>query len=284
MKIRANLLYDPGPFLMDSCQIEKVLELSARDFSRLVTNPLCNWPCIVENRSHMFTEGGVVHCLLALGKGSADGVLINSEGPAHRLRAAYVPGMRDIINAEMDRAADFIVRQSAEKSTGEISRVQFEKLEKHLGLTIREGSRLDIMLEAALKRRPEVDSVNIHDGCIEIKYHPEYLWRLNRLNRGSEDELPGLRVKDVLPLLKGGMTFLCHEEAERSVLAENLRLLTKAGREDHAALLNAHVASINDSPEGMEVVLTDVDPKELVRFNEAYDAFMEAEQTTGPMM
>lgn len=32
------------------------------------------------------------------------------------------------------------------------------------------------------------------------------------------------------------------------------------------------------------VVLTDVDPEELVRFNKAYDTFMEAEQAMGPTM
>ncbi len=137
------------------------------------------------------------------------------------------------------------------------------------------------MLEAALKRRPEVATVDMHDGRIEMEHRPEYR---QRLDRGQEDELPDLRLKDLLPLLKGGMTFLCHEEANTSVLAENLQALTGAGQEDHAALLNARVASIDDLPDGMEVVLTGVDPEELARFNEAYDAFMEAEQAMGPTM
>ena len=80
------------------------------------------------------------------------------------------------------------------------------------------------------------------------------------------------------------MIFLCHEEAEQSVLAENLRLLTESGQEDHAALLNASVSEICNTLEGVEVVLTDVDPEELVRFNKALDAFMEAEQAMGPVM
>ena len=79
-----------------------------------------------------------------------------------------------------------------------------------------------------------------------------------------------------------GLTFLCHENADRSVLAENLRELTAAGREDHDALLNARVSEIAPAPEGTEVVLTDVAPEELARFNEAYEAFMDAEQTMGP--
>ena len=134
------------------------------------------------------------------------------------------------------------------------------------------------MLQATLERRPEVAAVDMRDGCIELECHPEYCRRL------KEEELPGLRLKELLPLLKGGPIFLCHEEAEQSVLAENLRLLTGAGQEDHAALLNARVSEINETPEGTEVVLTEVAPEELVRFNEAYDAFMEAEQAMGPTM
>ena len=78
--------------------------------------------------------------------------------------------------------------------------------------------------------------------------------------------------------------FLCHEEAEQSVLVEILRRLTDAGREDHAALFNARVSQISETSEGTEIVLTDVNPEELVRFNEACDAFMEAEQAMGPTM
>ena len=44
------------------------------------------------------------------------------------------------------------------------------------------------------------------------------------------------------------------------------------------------VSEICDTPEGTEIVLTGVDPEELVRFNEAHDAFMEAEQSMGPVM
>ncbi len=102
--------------------------------------------------------------------------------------------------------------------------------------------------------------------------------------RITENEQPGLRLKDLLPLLNGSATFLCHEEADTSVLAENLRLLTGAGQEDYAALLNARVASIGNLPDGIEVVLTDVNPEELARFNEDYGAFMEAEQAMGPTM
>lgn len=278
MKFKANFVEKPGNFQMDDCQIEKVVELSHEDFGRLKITPLVAQPFLLENKDCMFHKDGVIHCLLALGQGSNDGVLIDAEKYDYARLAAYVPGMRDIINAEMDRAAELIIRDGTEKSMSANWCVSFEELEEQLGLTIREGSGLDSMLGTALRRRPEVAAVDTRDGCIEMEYHPEYCRRL------KEEELPGLRLKELLLLLKGGPIFLCHEEAEQSVLAENLRLLTGAGQEDHAALLNARVSEIGETPEGTEVVLTDVDPEELVRFNEAYDAFMDAEQAMGPTM
>ncbi len=280
MKMKANFKYKPDNFQMDNCQIEKVVELSPEEFSALTVTPLRDHPCIAANKGCMFSNDGVLHCLLALGQGSNDGVLIESEGYNFPRYAAYVPGMRDIVNAEMDRAADFIIRQGAERSMSKNWCVYFEELEAHLGLTIREGSGLDSILRIALKRRPEVASVDMHDGCIEVECRPEYC---QQLNGGQEDELPGLRVKDLLPLLKDGTTFLCHEDAYTSVPVEDLRQLTETGREDYAALLNARIASIDNQPDGMEIVLTDVAPEELARFNEAYDAFMEAEQAMWSM-
>ena len=271
MKFKANFTEKPVNFQMDDCRIEKVVELSHEDFCRLKITPLVEQPFIRENKGCMFHRNGIIHCLLALGQGSNDGILVDAEKYDYARLAAYIPGMRDIVNAQMDRAADFIIRWGTENTTSGSWCVYFEDLEEHLDLTVREGSGLDSMLRAALKQRPEVSAVDMHDGCIETEYHPEYCQRL------QEKKAPELLLKDLLPLLKGGgLMFLCHEEAERSVLVENLHKLTDVGREEHAALLDARVAEIVPGLEGTEVVLTNVAPEELARFNEEYEAFMEA--------
>ena len=279
MKFKANFVEKPGNFQMDNCQIEKVVELSHDDFWRLKIIPLADHPFIRENLDCMFSRNGVIHCLLALGHDSNDGVLIDAEQYNYPRLASYIPGMRDIVNAEMDRVADFIIQWGTESTTSGSWCVYFEDLEEHLGLTVREGNGMDSMLRAALKQRPEVAAVDMHDGCIEMEYHPEYCQRL------KGDKPPELLLKDLLPLLKGsGLMFLCHEEAEQSVLVENLCELTDAGQEEHAALLSARVSEICDTPVGTEIVLAGVAPEELVRFNEAHDAFMEAEQAMGSTM
>ena len=270
MKLKANLLYKPGNFQMDDCQIEQVVELTPEEFGRLKYTPLADQPFIAENKGCMSSRDGVPHCLLALEQDGIDGVLIESDGRNYARRAAYLTGVRDLVNAQMARAADFILREG----TGWMN---LSELEERLGLTIREGNGLDVMLRAALRQRPEVAAAELHDGRVEVAY-------CQRLNSHPE-ETRGLQLKELLPLLKGGGTiFLCHEDAETSVLAENLHQLTAAGREDHAALLNARITEIRDTPEGTAVVLTDVEPEELTRFNEAHDAFMEAEQAMGPVM
>ncbi len=281
MKFKANFVEKPANFQMDDCQIEKVVELSREDFGRLKITPLANQPFLAEHRDCMFHRDGVIHCLLALDQGSNDGVLVDAEQYNCARLAAYIPGMRDIVNAQMERAADFIIQRGTENTASGSWCVYFDDLEEHLDLTVREGSGFDSMLRAALKRRPEVSAVDMHDGCIEMEYHPEYC---RRLNSTLETKAPELCLKDILPVLAGGgLTLLTHEEADCVVLPENLLKLNAAGREDYAGLLDARVAEIVPGLEGTEVVLTDVAPEELARFNEEYEAFTEAELSMGDM-
>ena len=289
MKRKAHFVEKSGNFQVDGCRIEKVVELSHEDFCRLKVTPLAEQPLIRDNKNCMFSRGGVSHCLLALDQDSSSGLLLTAERNGRPRLAACVPNMRDIVSAELNRAAEFIIEQCTENANGSswtvcfndrpgraYGCVYFEELEERFGLTVREGNGLDAMLETVLKQSPEAAAVDLRDGCIEMECHPEYCgW----LSDSAEDRQPGLRLKDILPLLKDNEpVFLCHEEAER--------LLTGAGQEKHTALLHARVSELCDTSEGTEVVLTGVDPEELVRFSEAeaYDAFMEAEQYLGPTM
>ena len=224
----------------------------------------------------------MIHSLMALGQGRNDGVIIAAEGRVRAEYAAYLPEARSTINKELDRAADFIIQHGTERTGTESWCVCFEELQEHLGLNIQEGNGLDAMLKSVLERRPEIASVDMHSGCITTVYRPGFC---RQIQNHSEATASDIRLKDILPLLKGGgAAFLCHETAECSVLAENLRLLTEAGQQDHETLLNARISEICPSSDGVEILLTGVEQEELVRFNEAYDNFVKAEQSMGPVM
>ena len=282
MKIRAELGRQRAPLWPQEHMVDKVLELPSVPFAILLMKPLDRYDFIAQNKVEPHQADGLTHCLLVLGDDRTDGVLIQCSNDGRAMYSAYVAGAKDVVQARLDRIADFIVSQGTERTASGSWCVYCEELEEKFGAAIWEGSGLDTMMKDTLERRPEVADVTMRSGAIETTFHPEFC---ARLHDSKPEEKPDIRLRDILPLLTGGgLTFLTHEEADTSVLAENLRELTTTGREDHAALLNARVSEISSGPEGTEVVLTDVDPEELARFNLACEAHQEAEQAMGPMM
>ena len=180
MKIKASFRYNLTTTPGNDCRIQKAVELSPDDFFQLQIGPLQEMPFISENKDCMFEDGSIKHCLLALEQGGLDGVLIQSTGPDYPCYAAYISGMRDILNAELDRAADFIVRQCMENS-GEGNwcvpfngrpgcahgYVALHELEEPFGLVIRDGNGLDAMLMDAIRRQPGVTGVELNGGIVE---------------------------------------------------------------------------------------------------------------------
>lgn len=168
MKIKANFLYKPGNFQMDDCQIEKVLKLSYGEFSELKVIPLKDQPFIRENISCMFSDGSVMHCLLALGEGYNDGILIQSCGYDYPRYAACIPGMRDVLSAELERAAARIVQDAAEHIRDGNWHVSFDTLREQTGLNVQVGNGLDEMLLEKLAKREEVFSASLRSDPIEM--------------------------------------------------------------------------------------------------------------------
>lgn len=165
MKFKTNFMYKPGNFQMDDCQIEKVVELTPNEFAKLRITPLEDQSFIVGNRHFMFSRDSVMHCLLALGQGSHDGVLVMSDGYDYPRYAAFVPGMRDIVSAELDRAVEYIVQRGIENTGNGNWIVGFDELKETFGLTIRPGNGLDtILLEKMADRKEVADVVLTCDG------------------------------------------------------------------------------------------------------------------------
>ena len=281
MKIRAEMRRQRAPLCPTEYQVDKVVDIPNTQFAALLMRPLDSHDFIRNNRVEPHQGTGHDHCLLVLGEGRTDGVLVQCGNDGRAAYSAYVTGARDVVQARLDRVADFIVSQGAQRTASGSWYVYCEELDEKFGVAIQEGNGLDAMLKDTLERRPEVAQVDISLQHIETTFRPEFC---TQLRSSAEKTQLDIRLRDILPLLKGGgLTFFTHEEADTSVLAENLGKLTGTGREDHAALLNARVAEISPSPEGTEVVLTDVDPQELARFNQALEAFEAAEWAMGDM-
>jgi len=201
--------------------------------------------------------------------------------------SAYVTGARDVVQARLDRVADFIVNQGTRRTASGSWYVYCEELDEKFGVAIQEGNGLDAMLKDTLERRPEVAQVDISLQHIETTFRPEFCVNLSG---SAENAQPGIRLRDILPLLANTsleypcQSFFTHPETDLRVWPDDLRKLTTAGQREHDALLNARVAEIVPTDEGVKVALTNVDPQELVRFNQAYEDHQAAEWAMGDMM
>jgi hypothetical protein len=71
------------------------------EFDDLVKRPLVDRAWIADNREVMYHGEDGYHCLLALGEGYSDGVLIEAEGYNYPRKAAYVPDARAIAGQGM---------------------------------------------------------------------------------------------------------------------------------------------------------------------------------------
>ena len=86
------------------CVVEKVIDLDASEYAAFRRNMLRDQPFISKNHLAMRVDSnGVSHCLLVVGEGCDDGVLVNSEGSDYARYAAFIPGARQLLAAEEQR-------------------------------------------------------------------------------------------------------------------------------------------------------------------------------------
>jgi hypothetical protein len=164
-----NLTYKPATFNHKPCVIEKVVVLSGAEFDSLVTRPHENRGFIAENRDLMWEDAGSYHCLMALGEGRGDAVLIEAEGSNYARKAAFLPGGRIILEHGIERAADYIIQTAAPEPETLSWEIGYGSLKDATGLVVKEDNGIGAMLLEALQQRPELDDVELReDGFLLV--------------------------------------------------------------------------------------------------------------------
>ncbi len=86
----------------DECEIEKVVELSRKEFHHFKNNLLDDYDFISENSDLMCVDKmGTIHCILVLGDDYEEGILVNSEGSSYARYSALLPNARSFIEQQM---------------------------------------------------------------------------------------------------------------------------------------------------------------------------------------
>lgn len=87
------------------CVIEKVITLDIVVFDYFKKHLLSDFDFIRDNEEVMYKENdGTAHCLLVIGEGNEDGILVESEGYAYARYSAYLPNALIYLTANMEEA------------------------------------------------------------------------------------------------------------------------------------------------------------------------------------
>jgi len=102
MKLNAQFHHKQSEFKTSPAEIEKIIELSRDEFRSFLQYPQRDYSFITENADCMKMDtDGVYHCLLVVGEGHDDGILIEAESYDHARYSAYVPGARQFVENEI---------------------------------------------------------------------------------------------------------------------------------------------------------------------------------------
>ena len=108
--------------------IEKTIRIPEKEFASMLGNPMEDKDFLMENKELMYQDfSGTYHCLLIVGEGRTDGILIQSDGYDYARFASYVPEAAVLsypslheMNRKLAAAVDFIVSKGLWNTAEEI--------------------------------------------------------------------------------------------------------------------------------------------------------------------
>ena len=323
MQIKANLLRGPQNLRASRCRVEKVVEIPGLEFDQFLIDPQQEFPFIAEDCEIMHKWGGIEHCLLVLGEGRADGVLVQSEGQSRALFAAYIPEARTIISAKLDPVADYIARRGTKEIDDAWCASNSYELEEYLGLVIHPGNGLDAMLREKVASRVKIAEGESAGLTQERKaaafdeaaasicdlYEGEELYTMLHGSFGltlkeirdcqylTDDELSDIcevpprvldgdvRVGEILRM--DGVhsrASIGHKDSIFEIPLDALRELMSTDPGPYSAVLSARVTDIRVDDSTPRLLLDDVGREEIDRLHDLLEAQKQSRQTAGPVM
>ena len=162
--LRKESCYEPKP-----CIVERVVEMSAGAFAKLISKALDNHYLIKKNTDLMYKDNEFYHCILAVDKLNGDGLLIEAEGSGYARYSQYIPHAKDIVAHHDMTPAQKAFQEAIKEIAHDLLAESGEKTEVNYSLDellLNTGFRRIIKDSVcdAFKAMPEVGSVEIRDG------------------------------------------------------------------------------------------------------------------------
>ena len=181
---------DEAPGITDDgtpCVVTDKIVLPQGMFEKFAQNLLDDYDFIAEHAERYTFGSDEAKCLLVLGEGHNDGILVVTEGFHYARYTSHIPNASEVFDLEsiqelgdiastdnISRLADYAVSEGTQHSEDGSWETSYTELFYHFGVEIEAGDELCEKLAKALRERPEVESVDITEDGLDVTYNPDY--------------------------------------------------------------------------------------------------------------
>lgn len=94
------------------CEVSSIVELSNAEFYNFQFDPLADYAFIKEHLSDLKTEEfHAIPCILVLGEGVDDGILVDPQGYDYARYTAYIPMARQLFQNELTESENHTLKE-----------------------------------------------------------------------------------------------------------------------------------------------------------------------------
>ena len=246
------------------CKIEAVVELDNYQFVSFKRHMLDDYDFIREHVDLMYRDRkGLDHCLLVLGEGHEEGILVDSQGSSYARYSSLLPNARTFLQKNIQTMAEELIREGTAQTDNGSWVISFEEISQHFDCTVTPTNGLGQMLIAEMRAWDDVANLVIAEDSLEMTYY---------LDHAPASATTAERITTLFGLMGCNLedVHLLHEDEEHdlaTIVELNQDTLTEQGKIDWADVLGARVLRIYDGYYGTQIDVSGCEASRLEAFS-----------------
>jgi len=208
LQTRAIFSRKESSFDTSDCIVDKVIRLSGAEYDSFASDMLQDLDFIRDNKDLMRPgSDGQLHCLLVVGEGRRDGVLVDSSGCDYARYSAFIPNAEDFLtvgrspaltalNKKLTDIVDVIAEQAGAGNPGGRGIVNLQRWDALFGLDLTTGGVLRDTFLSMLDEKPEIKGFEIDKNELIIYREPDEKPSIVEQIRAARQAPHNLKEKD----------------------------------------------------------------------------------------
>lgn len=204
--VRKESRIETQPFAID-----KVVELSEAEYAEFRQNLLESYDFIREHTNQLNVNNGVSRCLLVLGEGGGDGILVRSEGYDYARYTAYLPNARQVLLLDRHPSLEAYIKnicglvdryckQAVDSQLDGESRIRYSDVKYDSA----EDQFDEDLFMCMMTERPEIETIDFDSDEYIVTIASDYLQTEPPLRELEKQDVDLIYAKHILWLNDAG--------------------------------------------------------------------------------